>query len=191
MLKCGIEGHEVEGFSPIHMAANSGHYKIVSLFAEKNPELLKLKISGGENISQKYRGATILHIAVLNGFDAMINEFFKHADVKLRDCEGNTPLLLSIKERQNKITRIFLKAGDAEINTPDINCSTPLMEAVKNKSLKIVKMLLSYKVKDINCLNMNNQTALDIAHLKEDNKIVKKLKDYGAKTAKELTDLNE
>ncbi|XP_060581713.1 uncharacterized protein LOC132738263 [Ruditapes philippinarum] len=184
MLNCGIEGHEVKGFSPIHMAANSNHCEIVSLFVKRNPELLKLKISGGENEYQKYQGATVLHIASLNGYETMINILLSlGADVNLRDCEGNTPLLLSIKEEKYRITRIFLKHEDVEINTPDINGSTPLMEAVKN-NLNIAKSLLQKQNVDINCINSKNQTALDIALSKGADNIVKRLKTKGAETAK-------
>lgn len=78
-----------------------------------------------------------------------------------KDKFGNTPLLLSIKLKRNKIANYLLEEG-ANINATNNIEYTPLMYAATTNNLEIVKKLL-HKQADINKKNILNIKAIDIA----------------------------
>jgi len=75
--------------------------------------------------------------------------------------DGDTPLLLAVRQRDLTKTRLLLDAG-AEVNTADSQGYTPLMFAVMANNPELVQELLSYGA-DVNAKDKKGFTVLQMA----------------------------
>ena len=83
-----------------------------------------------------------------------------NADVNAKNPDGETPLLVAVKNEALKLVELFLANG-ADVNTKDYNGKSPLHWALTMESKEIVKLLLDHKA-DVNS-RYDEQTPLQLA----------------------------
>ena len=71
----------------------------------------------------------------------------RHPDmIEYMDEQGNTGLVIAVRERWTKTTELLCKKG-VNINRFNFEGETPLSIAIKNRDIKIIKILLRYGAK--------------------------------------------
>ena len=122
---------------------------------KSNSKYRKLKDKNSSN--------TFLHYICMNDDNYpmmnLIKPTFKEMDS--RNNLGQTPLHISIINKNNKISTYLIKNG-ANVNLSDNNLNTSLHLAVQNGDINIILLLLNYRANPYS-LNKNNETVLDLA----------------------------
>ncbi len=144
---------DLDGNTPLHTAAASGHGTAVSLLVERGSD-----VHAVNTLSQ-----TPLHIASLQSsleIAALLIE--AHAPAEAADWTGNTPLHLAAR-RSADMTALLLEMG-ADANQQNSDGNTPLMTAIESRNEPAVRLLLAYGA-DMHMHNFNQVTPLQRALL--------------------------
>ncbi|XP_066571914.1 transient receptor potential cation channel, subfamily N, member 1 [Amia ocellicauda] len=123
------------GFTPLHLAAQSGHEGLVRLL---------LNYPGVQaDAETSLQGSTPLHLAAQNGHTAVVGLLLSKSTshLHLKDKRGRTCLHLAAASGHIDMVRVLLGQG-AEINDTDKNGWTPLHYAAKSGSLEMVRFLV-------------------------------------------------
>ena len=120
-----------------------------------NPDLKKIKDKNSSN--------TFLHYICINDENFPLIELIKPSskEINQQNILGQTPLHISIINKNKKITKFLLENG-ANVDIPDNNLNTSFHLAIMNNDINNVKLLIDYKVNPF-LVNKNNETPLDIA----------------------------
>jgi len=169
-----VNAREVNGFTPLHMAAVSKNTA-----GDKNIEIAKFLISKGadytakSNVNAKGESYTPFDLArnVSKDMPMMLclldNESIENIkqyikvnipNVNFQDDTGWTLLHCAAYEQYVKVAKILISSG-ADVNICEENGLTPLDMAIGGGKVKIVEILLPY-VSDINTRDKNNLTLL-------------------------------
>ncbi|XP_043922219.1 serine/threonine-protein phosphatase 6 regulatory ankyrin repeat subunit A-like [Protopterus annectens] len=139
--KSGCEGQQLKeqscesGYTPLHLAAQSGHESLVRLL---------LNYPGVQADTQtNIQGFTPLHLAAQNGHIAVVGLLLSKSTalLHLKDKRGRTCLHLAAANGHTEMMRALLSQG-AEINVTDKNGWTPLHFAAKSGYLDTVRFLV-------------------------------------------------
>ncbi|CAD8054131.1 unnamed protein product [Paramecium sonneborni] len=104
---------------------------------------------------------TCLHFACSSGnFQIAYHLIQKGSLVDDQDCDGCTPLMVSVKNNHIDLVTLLLY-NKANADTQDFLMNTPLHIALENNSLEIIKNLLKYKA-DPYIQNASNLNALQL-----------------------------
>jgi hypothetical protein len=143
---------ELEGSTPLHLAAKCGCQESVEVF-----------IRGGAGVNAKDdNGETPLFLATLLGHEQIVRVLLgRGADVNVRGFLGKTPLHLAALRGYGPIVRMLLDRG-AEVNVRDNKGRTPLYSAASQGYEWIVRMLLD-RGADVNAENDEGYGPLDVA----------------------------
>ncbi|XP_041105107.1 transient receptor potential cation channel, subfamily N, member 1 isoform X2 [Polyodon spathula] len=123
------------GFTPLHLAAQSGHESLVRLL---------LNYPGVQaDAETNLHGSTPLHLAAQNGHTAVVGLLLSKStsQLHLKDRRGRTCLHLAAANGHLEMVRGLLGQG-AEINDTDKNGWTPLHFASKSGFLETVRLLV-------------------------------------------------
>ncbi|XP_033982814.1 ankyrin repeat domain-containing protein 27 [Trematomus bernacchii] len=149
----GVNSCNVDGFSPLHVAALHGH-----------APLLALLIRHGANVNARNNhSATPLHLAAQNSH-VQVMRFLLECNAKLnkKDHYGNTPLIQACL-CGNLETASTLLQSDALVNVVNQQGNTALHEAVRGGQQALVELLLrGGAAPDLK--NKRQRTALECAY---------------------------
>ena len=121
-----------EHYTPLHLAAHSGHIATVKT-------LVNL---GAEVDSLSRNGRTPLRLATAEGY-ANIAEFLlsKSADPNAQDSVAATPLHAAAGLNRKSAVEVLIDGG-GDITIPDNEGSTPIHEAIKTGDIDLLKLVL-------------------------------------------------
>ena len=160
------EMRDGRGQTPLHIASNKGHLKIVNLLLQAHAD---------PNV-RDIDGATPLYSASLQGHIAIVRQLLEaHADpnIPTSQDQGRTPLYAATTKKYVQVVEQLLQAK-ANPNTQNKDGTTPLGIACHLGQIEIVKLLLLAKA-DPNIPNYNGRTPLYIASGKGYSHVVQKL----------------
>ena len=139
--------------TPLHFAAEGGHYRICELLLNHRAsvEIIDIRI------------ATPLHLAAVGGHDRICELLLNHdANANIQDADGKTPLHMAAAGGHNRICALLLN-HDANANIQDADGKTPLhMAAAAGGHFNVYELLLGHG-SDATIQDLHNITHLRIA----------------------------
>ncbi|EQA63560.1 ankyrin repeat domain-containing protein [Leptospira alexanderi] len=129
-----LEERNGEGYTPLLLAVDLGHFEIVEYLLDKGADFLK----------KNSEGRTILHLTALHNDSEILDLFLEKEETKTiledRDADGNTALLLAASHDSVECLEKLLKI---EANFLQVNASgkTGLEEAERQKYHHVSKIL--------------------------------------------------
>ena len=121
---------------------------------------------------------TPLHLAILHNRYNNVRFLISHCDVNKRNLAGETPLHLSVKNNNIKISSLLI-AGNSDVNIFTKDHQSALHIASTNGRVDIVKLLVDNSA-DINATTDKDTTPISIAVKARDLDLVKYLVSQGA-----------
>jgi ankyrin repeat protein len=101
-----VNARDQSGWTALMRAAMKGHVDVVRVLLEHGAAV---------NDQEKEEGWTALHWAAARGHDQVVALLLSHgADYKLRTNDGMTPLMLAMKENNDKVIQALQQAGERE-----------------------------------------------------------------------------
>uniref|UniRef100_A0A8D0D558 Ankyrin repeat domain 27 n=1 Tax=Sander lucioperca TaxID=283035 RepID=A0A8D0D558_SANLU len=149
----GVHSCNVDGFTPLHVAALHGHYALAALF-----------VRHGANVNARNnQSATPLHLACQNSH-VQVMRFLLECNAKLnkKDQYGNTPLIQACL-CGNLETATTLLQSNALVNVANLQGNTALHEAVRGGHQALVELLLRGGASP-GLRNKRQRTPLDCAY---------------------------
>jgi len=150
------------GDTPIHRAAQNGHFVVVEALLEKstidNISIVDTQIIRTDN-NPGYTGRTALDASSLYGYKDIVEILIDNkASVNLADCVNMTALCYTVSRRYIEIAEILINYGADVNHMCDSGDHLPLLKAINNNDLEMVRLLLASGA-DIDS-NMNNTNVL-------------------------------
>uniref|UniRef100_A0A3P9P7A7 CASK interacting protein 2 n=1 Tax=Poecilia reticulata TaxID=8081 RepID=A0A3P9P7A7_POERE len=158
LLRSGasVNGASMDGHIPLHLAAQYGHYEVVS------PQNQNQNHSTGTTRKQVgLNQRTCPFVVQLLLSSNMVAALLEDERKEPTDSAYTTPLHLAARNGHQDVIRLLLKAG-IDINKTS-KSGTALHEAALYGKTEAVRLLLDAGV-DVNIRNTYNQTALDIVN---------------------------
>ncbi|CAL5092563.1 unnamed protein product [Urochloa decumbens] len=126
-----------KGYTPLHNAAEYGHY-----------EAVRLLLSKGVPVDPINRRGTPLHLAAAKGHDQAVKILLEHgadagADVNLKGPSGRPVLFNAVEEGLTDFVTFLLEAG-ADPNIHDGDGKFPIMLAAAHEQRELVNILLPW-----------------------------------------------
>ncbi|KAL6788157.1 ankyrin repeat-containing domain protein [Trichoderma sp. SZMC 28012] len=135
---------------PIWWATWNGHTRVVEILLKDTSDL---------ETKDKEHGQTILHVAVMQGYETITALLLNKHNLESKDSLGRTPLILAAQYGHQAIARFLFSKG-ANIEAKDINGQAPLSLAAKFGHENI---LLIEKGANMEAMDSNNDTPLILA----------------------------
>lgn len=193
-----INKSDIEGHTPLHMAALEGHTQIAELLIKKGAILdsitkvfvstplhyaaneghdtvVELLLNNKANIILKQKnGETALHEAVVKGSLKSVQLLISHgSSINESDNEGWTPLHSAVNAGHYEVAKCLIE-NNADVNAQDAEGDTPLSHAALRNHLEIAKLLIDNHA-DINLPNLEGWSPLHWASKKGHNKMMELL----------------
>ncbi|XP_053348677.1 transient receptor potential cation channel, subfamily N, member 1 [Clarias gariepinus] len=150
-----ITAKDIDGQTPLHLAAENDHSDVVKLFLKHRPELATLP---------NKEGVTCINIAAAKGSVTVIQELLKfsqgNASTLHNKVNGSCPLHLAAAGGHTEVVKVLLEAG-ASAKEEDSDGMTAAHLAAQNGHTDILEVLKA-KV----CLNItSSKTGLTALHV--------------------------
>jgi ankyrin repeat protein len=101
-----VNARDGSGWTPLMRAAMKGHAEAVRVLLEHGALV---------NVKEKDEGWTALHWAAARGYEKVVKLLLSHgADYTLRTQNGLTPLMLAMRESNDKVAQVLQDAGERE-----------------------------------------------------------------------------
>nr|prf alpha latrotoxin [Latrodectus tredecimguttatus] len=144
-----------KGYTPIHVAADSGNAGIVNLLIQRGVSI---------NSKTYHFLQTPLHLAAQRGFVTTFQRLMESPEINIneRDKDGFTPLHYAIRGGE-RILEAFLNQISIDVNAKSNTGLTPFHLAIIKNDWPVASTLLGSKKVDINAVDENNITALHYA----------------------------
>ena len=144
-------------------AAELNNVDFAILLVDGGAEIDEKEIGGDFIKKLKSRNVFKLTSLIKNGLSlkqiqSLING---NANVKIRDENKKTPLMLAVEKNSVEIAEWLIK-NKADVNTPDKNGKTPLLCAVKGGNFELVKLLVDNRA-DIYAADDTGESPLSYA----------------------------
>ena len=99
-----VNSRDQTGWTPLMRAAMKGHVEAVRVLLEHGAEV---------NVQEKGEAWTALHWAAVRDHPEVVTLLLSHgADYNLRTEDGMTPLMLAVKEGNDKVEKVLEQAGE-------------------------------------------------------------------------------
>jgi hypothetical protein len=142
----------LQGESPLVVAARSGHERVVEFMLDHNAD-----INGVTSL-----GTSPLHAAAEGDHQGIVLTLLNRgANINSVDLGGNTPLNGAVNEGCESAARLLLEHG-ADCRIADINDLAPLHTAAIRGSAPMVQLLLDHGA-DVSAVDRDGDTPLDLA----------------------------
>lgn len=162
-----------DGSTPLIIATQLNRLRIVQLL---------LEAGSNPNTEKNFSGLAALHIAVVNGFNSIVNELLSFfADPELKTMDGRRPLYLAAERNQYRIIKPLLDKRASVNSEYRVNGFTPLLAAVANGHLEATEILLIEKADTEKRNRSSGETALGMAAKYGHTEIVYALLESGAR----------
>lgn len=163
-----------QGMTVLSLAAKEGKFDAVQFLLLKDADINF--VDGEKN--------TIAHYVVLsNNQDVMKFILKKGASLDLGNNNGETPIMLAIKNKYFDMGNLLFKSKKFNVNQADNNGKTLLMYAIDSGNIKLVKSLIKRDA-DIYAKTNKGVDVLDYASTKGDLKAMKLINKIKKKDAK-------
>ena len=133
---------DVKNLTPLHLAAQQGHVKVMEVLLEHKGEKI-INAEGGLTENHESRRLTPLHYAIrkgtLDGIQLLLN---KGANVKARDVNGRTSLHFAAFEENVNVIKLLLKCDSIDVDARDLFRTTPLHFAATAGNQALLQRLL-------------------------------------------------
>ncbi|KAK4083776.1 uncharacterized protein Triagg1_1438 [Trichoderma aggressivum f. europaeum] len=136
---------------PIWWATWNGHTQVVEVLLSDTTDL---------EINDTEHGQTILHVAVLQGYEAIVALLLDQHNLESKDSMGRTSLMLAAQYGRQAVAEFLFSKG-ADIEAKDANGQAPLSLAAKFGHENIVKWLVE-KGACLETKDNNNRTPLSL-----------------------------
>jgi ankyrin repeat protein len=148
-----VRVHGTDGNTPLHFAAYYGHLEVCRILLERNVEV----------DSRNKHGYTPFFRAWKSGRNPDILQLFLdyHADVRVYDDNGNTPLHFAAEIGNLKLAQILL-GRNADVNSQNNHGSTSLLLASELGHSDVVQLLLDHNA-DLYLRDADGDTPLHCA----------------------------
>jgi len=150
--KCKIDIIDNDGKTIMFYAIKYNYYKLLE-------KLLNIEYVGFPIIDLKDKNKFYpIHYAVLFNNKKILELLLeKGTDINQKDGNGNTPLMTSIKLKNNKISKFLIENKKININTINNIGETVLHIACNYEQDTIVELLLNHSEIDINIQDLQNK----------------------------------
>ena len=150
--KCKIDIINNEGKTLLYYGIKYNYYKLVE-------KLLDINYTGFPILDLKDKNKFYpIHYAIMDNNIKILELLLKKgSDINQKDGNGNTPLILSIKSKFNKISKFLLENKNININITNNIGETALHVACNYEQESIIEILLDNKEIDINIQDTENK----------------------------------
>ena len=207
LLCCGFEvdAKDSDYYTPLHNAAWHGQLEIVEMLIDKGAtidaetelkqtplifatfrghyEIVKVLLSKGANANHldvKQRAPIHFAFEYENVVTDIVTHLVKYgANVSLKNCYLQTPLILAARVGNSYVVNLLLKSASTDVNAFDSWQATALLYGTKFGHYEVVKILLKFDV-DLDAKDYEGGTALHNAACFGYDKIVPLLVRRGA-----------
>ena len=192
LLRCGFEvdGKDSDTYTPLHNASWHGQLKIVEFLIDKGApvdaetnlkqtplvfaifrghhEIVKNLLSKGANVNHlDVKQQAPIHYAFEYENQNVLHDVTTHlvkygANVSLKNCDLQTPLMLAARAGNPYVVNLLLKCDSTEINAFDSWQVTALQYGAMFGQYEVVEILLKFDV-DLEAKDPNGGTALHYA----------------------------
>lgn len=159
------------GDTPLHIAANNGHVKMVRLLLDNS----------ADPRAQNEREETALHSAIRWKKLVVVSQLLSETPdlIDAKNWEDRTPLHLAVINQSIDISKYLLDQG-ANVNTLGSNGRTSLHLAVSSNNEKLVTLLLE-KGADYNIVSRDGETPVDLALISKRASLLRHFTDHRCK----------
>ncbi|XP_078608423.1 uncharacterized protein LOC144880232 [Branchiostoma floridae x Branchiostoma japonicum] len=167
------------GATPLYIAAQCGHVKVVQ-------QLLK---AGAEADKAKQGGATPLFIEALSGHVEVVQQLLKagaEVDKAIANEDGATPLVIAAQNGHVRVVQLLLKTG-AEVDKAMLIGVTSLNVAAQNGHVEVVQQLLKAGA-EVDKADQRGIVPLYMASQNGHVEVVQQLLEAGAEVDKAMQD---
>lgn len=180
ILKCfvklnnfNVDGKDDNDFTPLHQAANNGHYETMRYLLEEG---------GASPLTQNKHAESPLNESIRRNDARSVALLLKHnADPNAVDFEGNVPIMFAIRQGFGESMEVLLKDTRTDVNRPNRYGVLPLHLALIHRRDKIARMLYTHNDIKLNKPGFEGVTALHLVAERGDAVLLKELLDLGAK----------
>ncbi|XP_075684046.1 uncharacterized protein LOC142652280 [Rhinoderma darwinii] len=134
-MKADVYAADIQGQTPLHLAAENDHSEVVKLFLKHRPELVT---------SANMDGSTCAHIAAAKGSVAVIKELLKSNMSSVTTARNktneSTPLHLAASGGHAEVVKVLLEAG-ASASDEDAEGMSAIHLAAKNGHINVLDVL--------------------------------------------------
>ena len=162
------------GYTALQMAAIVGFHQAIEALVVAGADPL----IPGTSLIDISEEPTALHLAVVSGHLKTVRELLFYTPVDIEDGNGDTPLILAIKNNYVAIFRYLLKRN-ANVNYTAHQNWPPLWRAIEKRSDICVRLLLKNGA-DVNYTDIDQDQALNMAAMFGTITASRMLLNYGA-----------
>ena len=156
-----------------------------------SPLYISPKSCNSIDIQEDWNPSAVHLICYLNkpSFLSFITQGYPELDLNLQDSFGNTPLMIAVKHRKEKIIEALLSKGAGVLIRNQLDCGdTALHYACEGGDMRIALLIISNST-DIDVVNQEGMTPLMYAIQKKHVKLAETLVSMGADPF--ITDKNQ
>lgn len=156
---------DIQGRTPLHIAAMSGNVEIFKLLAEKYVELnVDLNIKDIEQKTPAHYAAQYNHVDVMQTLASM------KADLHAKDINGDTPAHIAANSNNAEVITVLHNAN-VNLNEKNNKGETPAHIAARSNNAEVITALHNASA-DLNAKNNNGDTPTHVAASSDNEEVI-------------------